>query len=209
MRHSYACHAAGMIRMLRTRDTEDDMPYYAGRMNRLAQQLSEDRDRFEGLMSDPVTVISKHDDPGEKAYLAKAFRLNQRVREPTASGGVSPFFGSSVLPWKRNLVSDPDRWRLSERSLEDLLELCWAIDGESGALHHRYERRKKYGHDISWYERPETEAEIRAFASAVVDELDRRAPDATEMERLFIKVESYETRLIARGEMRYRPVADR
>jgi len=175
------------------------MPWYV-RWNSLFQQLREDEGRlFQRLMRDPVTAISKHDDPGEKAYLAKSFRLNQRGREQTASGGVSPFFGSSVLPWKRNLVSDPDRWRLSERSLEDLLELCWAIDGESGALHHRYERRKKYGHDISWYEKPESEREIRAFASEVVDELDRKIAGATEMERLFVEVESYETMLIARA----------
>jgi hypothetical protein len=62
--------------------------------------------------------------------------------------------------------------------------------------------------DPSWYERPEAEAEIRALASAVVDELDRRALAATERDRLFIKVESHETRLIATGEMRYRPVAE-
>jgi hypothetical protein len=194
--------------MLRTRDTEDDMPYYAGRMNRLAQQLSEDRGRFERLMSDPVTVISEHDDPGEKAYLAHMFRLNERAREHALSRGR---FDTSVLVerWKRGLVSDHREWRLAKRELGALLDLCWGIDGEAGALHHRYERQKKYGNDISWYERPETEAEIRAFALAVVDELDRRGPDATERERLFIKVESYETRLIARGEMRYRPVADR
>jgi hypothetical protein len=69
-------------------------------------------------------------------------------------------------------------FRLAKRELGALLDLCWGIDGEAGALHHRYERQKKYGNDISCYERPETEAEIRAFALAVVDQLDRRGPDA-------------------------------
>jgi hypothetical protein len=40
---------------------------------------------------------------------------------------------------------------------------------------------------------------IRAFASPVTNELDRRIAGATEMERLFVEVDSYETRLIARG----------
>jgi hypothetical protein len=152
-----------MTRMLRTRDTEDDMPYYAGRMNRLAQQLSEDRGRVERIMSDPVTVISEHDDPGEKAYLAHMFRLNKRARGHAPSRGR---FETSMLVerWKRELVSDPREWRLAERELGALLDLCWGVDGEAGALHHRYERQKKYGNDISWYEKPETEAEIRAFA---------------------------------------------
>jgi hypothetical protein len=34
------------------------------------------------------------------------------------------------------------------------------------------------------------------------------SPTATERDRLFIKVESHETKLIATGEMRYRPVAE-
>jgi hypothetical protein len=179
------------------------MPYYWGRLNRLAERLSEDGSRLlERLMSDPVTVISEHDDPGEKAYLAHMFRLNNRVRE------LAPRERMPVQRWKRELVSNPREWRLAERELESLLDLCWGIDGEAGALHHRYERQKKYGKDPSWYERPEAAAEIRAFASAVVDELDGRALDATERDRLFIKVESHETRLIARGEMRYRRVAE-
>jgi hypothetical protein len=94
------------------------MPWYV-RWNSLFQQLREDEGRlFLRLMRDPVTVISKHDDPGEKAYLAKTFRLNQRGREQTASGGVSPFFGSSVLPGSGILSPIPTdggspkgRWR--------------------------------------------------------------------------------------------------
>lgn len=46
------------------------MPWYV-RWNSLFQQLKEDEGRlFQRLMRDPVTVISKQDDSGEKAYLA-------------------------------------------------------------------------------------------------------------------------------------------
>jgi hypothetical protein len=70
------------------------MPWYV-RWNSLLQQLRDDEGRlFKRLMRDPVTVISEHDDPGDKAYLAKTFRLNQRGRELTAAGGVPrPFIG--------------------------------------------------------------------------------------------------------------------
>jgi hypothetical protein len=159
-------------------------------------------------MSDPVRVISEHDHPAEKAYLAQTYRLNQRLHERTPSKD-SGSWGSILQPGlERDVVSDPGKWRLDERDLGYLLDLCWAIDGWAGALHHRHERRDKYGEDISWYERPEAESEIRAFASAVVEELDRRAPDAIDEERLFIEVESYETRLIATGQMQYRQIAE-
>lgn len=183
------------------------MPYYWGRLNRLGIRFGEDGGRlFQRLMRDPVTVISEHDDPGEKAYLASTFRLNRGPRVQATSSGSDLTSRIVDNPWKREIVSDPNEWRLAERDLGALLDLCGAIDGESGARHHRYERQKAYGEDISWYERPEAETEIRAFASAVVDELDRRTPNADQMERLFIAVESYETRLVATGEMRYRPV---